>query len=224
MAANPVPRHSGKLQSFADHQIEGLHLHEEAIGLKRNTEAAMRATLAAATQAELQAGQALTARSAAYAALTAADDAGRAKLRDCKLRLAMKIGQRRSAAWEPTGFPDRSTAVPRTMDPRYLLLGALQRYFTAQPGHESAEVGATAALCAAAHTVLHDARLAANMAESAVTEAIRARKAATKALRKRCRSLVLELWQLLPRNDARYASFGLKIPASRVEKAVTPAV
>lgn len=221
MAANPCPRHAGKLRSFADRLIDGLHLHEEAIGIKRNTEAAMREIVATAAQAELQAGQALTTRAAAYKALDAADVAGRATLRDCKLRLAQKIGQRWSAPWEATGFPDRSTAVPRTMDPRYVLLGSLKLYFTATPAHESAEHGATAAQCEAAWKVIHDARLAANLAESAMTTAFRARRAAIKALRKRCRSLVVELWVLLPSDDPRYPSFGLKIPASRTKTPAT---
>lgn len=217
MAANPCPRDAGKLRAFAEHLAEGLRLHGEAIGVKANTEARMREALASAALAELQAGQALATRAAAYSTLAAADDAARAMLGDCKQRLAQKIGQRWSAAWEPTGFPDRSTAVPRTTAPRYVLLSAMKHYFTARPEHESAEAGATAALCEAAWTVLHDARLATRIAESAVIEAIRARRAAAETLRKRCRGLVVELWILLSRDDPRYRSFGLKIPASREE-------
>jgi hypothetical protein len=223
MAANPCPRHTGKLRSFADHLLEGAHLHGEDIDLKQNDEAAMREAIATAAQAELEAGQALTHRAATYQTLDAADVAGRATLSDCKLRLAQKMGQRWSAAWEATGFPERSTAVPRTMDPRYVLLGSLKLYFTSRPEHESADHSATAAQCEAAWKVIHDARLAVNLAESAVTKAIRARRAAVKALRKRCRGLVVELWVLLPRDDARYQSFGLKIPASRAETPATEA-
>jgi hypothetical protein len=205
---------------LADHLLEGCHLHGETIGLKQNDEATMRAAIATASAAELQAGRALTRRAKAYKTLDAGDVAGRATLYDCKLRLAQKIGQRWSSPWEATGFPDRSTAVPRTMDPRYVLLDSLKRYFTANPDLESTDHGATAALCEAAWKVNRNARLAVNLAESAMTAACRARRAAIKALRKRCRGLVVELWVLLPRDDARWKSFGLKIPAARAE---TPA-
>lgn len=218
MAANPCPRDTGRLRSFADQLLEGLLLHEEAIGIRQNNAAAMRAAIAATAGAEAQAGHALSARAKAYATLEAADDVGRAKLRDCKLRLAMKLGERWNAAWEATGFPDRSTAVPRTMDPRYVLLASLRQYFGRSPEHESAEMGATAAQCDAAWAVLHDARLAARLAETSVTAAIRARRAAFKTLRRRCRGLIVELWSLIPRDDPRWKSFGLKIPASRVKK------
>jgi hypothetical protein len=218
MAANPCPRNSGDLRAFAHRLMMGCRLHEEAIGIKQNTEAALLTVLDAEAAAQLQAGKTLANRGAADRALEVADDAGRVKLLHCRMRLASKISRRWSAAWAPTGFPDRSTAVPRTQDLRYILLSSLGHYFNARPDHESAEMGATAADCEAAWTALHEARLAANEAEFAVTQTIRARRAAVKALRKRCRGLVRELQFLLERDDPRWKSFGLKVPASELAK------
>ena len=84
--------------------------------------------------------------------------------------------------------------------PRYVLRSPLRYYFTAKPEHERTEAGATDALCEAPWSVLHDARLASQEAESAVIAAIRDRRAAIKALRKRCRSVVVKLWCPLSRD------------------------
>jgi hypothetical protein len=214
MAANPCPRNAGDLRAFADRLADGCRMHEDAIGIKQNTRAALHSAKDAAGAAEHQAGRAVADRSTAFAALWGADDAARRKLLDCRMRLVKFLGARWHAGWEPTGFPDRSTAVPRTMDPRYFLLGSLRRYFEQRPEHESAEMGATAALCESARLALHEARVAARQAECVVTGANRARRAALEALRKRCRGLVVELWSLLDRADPRWRDFGLKVPAS----------
>jgi hypothetical protein len=50
-------------------------------------------------------------------------------------------------------------------------------------------------------------------AEAAVTDAFRVSRAADAALRKRVRGLILELGMLMERDDSRWLSFGLNIPA-----------
>ena len=101
-----------------------------------------------------------------------------------------KLGQRWSAAWEPTGFPGQSTAVPQTMDPRFALLADLKEYFTAVPANEGVDMGATAALCDAAWTALSNARQAVADAEAAQSTEMNARRDAVDPLRKRVGGLI----------------------------------
>ena len=185
MSSNPTPDNNDILRALADRLADGCHTHEVAIGIKQNTEAAIRANITALAQAELNVGMKKQSLSDAFSALDAADAAGEEVLKNCKLRLAARLGQRWNAAWEPTGFPNQSTAVPTTMDPRFTLLDSLKNYFTAVPANESAEMGATAAICGAAWTVLSDARQAVATAESAQTTAFTNRTTAEDGLRKR---------------------------------------
>jgi hypothetical protein len=187
MSSNPTPDNNDVLRALADRIADGCHTCEAAIGIKQNTEASIRAAIAALSSAELQVGLKKQAVDAAYTALQAADDAGFTTLTNCKLRLAQKLGQRWSAAWEPTGFPGQSTAVPTTMDPRFTLLADLKAYFTAVPANESVDMGATAALCDAAWVALSNARQAVADAETALTMAMNARRDAVDPLRRRVR-------------------------------------
>lgn len=214
MASNPTPDNPDVLRALADRMADGCNEHEATIGILQNTEAAMRAAITGLSNAETQVGLKKNAVSTAYATLLAADEAGLTTLTGCKLCLAAKLGQRWSAAWEPTGFPNQSTAVPDTRDKRFTLLDALKNYFTAVPTHENAGMGATAALCLAAWTTLSDARHGVSAAESAQTTALNTRTATTDALRKRVRGLINELETLIAADDPRWEAFGLNIPAN----------
>jgi hypothetical protein len=214
MSSNPTPDNNDILRALADRMADGCHTYEVAIGIKQNTEAAIRAAIATLTTAELQVGLKKQAVNDASTALQAADDAGTETLTGCKLRLAQKLGQRWSAAWEPTGFPNQSTGVPRSADERFTLLGDLKEYFTAVPANESAEMGATAALCLAAWTTFSDARQAAANGDSAQTAAFNTRAAAVDGMRKRVRGLINELGDLIADDDSRWEAFGLSIPAN----------
>lgn len=214
MASNPTPDNPDVLRALADRMADGCHAHEATIGILQNTEAAMRAAITALSNAETQAGVKKNAVSAAYDALQAADTAGEATLTGCKLTLAQKLGQRWGAAWEPTGFPNQSTAVPDTQDKRFTLLDALKNYFTLVPTHENAGMGATATLCGTAWTALSDARQAVSNAESEQTTAFATRTAAVDALRRRVRGLVTELETLIADDDPRWEAFGLNVPAN----------
>lgn len=214
MASNPTPDNADVLRALADRMADGCHTHEAAIGILQNTEAALRAAITALSNAETQAGLKKTAVSAAYDALQAQDDAGFTCINNCKLRLRQVLGERWSAAWEPTGFPGQSTAVPEKADVRFTLLDALKNYFTAVPASENAGMGATAALCSAAWTAISDARQAVANAESEQTTAFETRTAATDALRKRVRGLINELETLIAVDDPRWEAFGLNMPAN----------
>ena len=214
MSSNPTPDNNDVLRALADRIADGCHTYEVAIGIKQNNEAAIRAAIAALTTAELQVGLKKQAVDAASTALQAADDAGAETLTNSKLRLAQKLGQRWSAAWEPTGFPNQSTAVPGSADARFTLLGDLKEYFTAVPANASAEMGATAATCGATWTALSNARQAEADADSAQTVAFNNRAGAVDGLRRRVRGLINELGDLTTDDDPRWEAFGLNIPAN----------
>lgn len=216
MASNPTPDNPDILRALADRMADGCHLHEVTLNIKQNTEATMRAAITGLADAETLVGLKKQAVAQKYALLQAADEAGIQTITACQLRLKQKLGQRWSADWEPTGFPDQSTGVPRQQDPRFTLLQALKNYFTAVPANESAEMGATAADCDAAWTALSNARQAVANAESAQTTAFSTRTTATDTLRKRVRGLIDELTILLAADDPRWEDFGLTIPAHPV--------
>ena len=214
MSSNPTPENNDILRALADRLADGCHQHEVSLGIKQNTEAAMRSAIGTLAASELQVGLKKAAVSDAYDALQATDVAGEEVLIACKLRLQLKLGQRWSAAWEPTGFPHKSVAVPKLADERFTLLDSLKDYFTAVPANESAEAGATAAICQTAWTNLSNARQAVANAESALTTAFNNRTAAEEGLRKRVRGLINELGDLLSDEDPRWEDFGLNIPAN----------
>ena len=214
MSSNATPDNNDILRALADRIADGCHTHEVAIGIKQNTETVIRASIASLAAAELQVGLKKKAVSDAYDALKAADDAGEAVIVAAKLRLQKVLGQRWSAAWEPTGFPNQSTAVPNKQDERFTLLDSLKEYFTAVPANESVDMGATAAICLAAWTALSNARQAVANAESAQTTAFSNRTKAENALRKRVRGLINELGDLIGEDDPRWEDFGLNIPAN----------
>jgi hypothetical protein len=127
--------------------------------------------------------------------------------------LAVTLGGQWSQAWEATGFPNQSLAVPSTMAERQALLAALQAYFVANPGQENAPLNVTAARAGTLFTALSDTRSAANAAVVDVGQKKVTRDAAERTLRRRLRGLIDELTQLLEADDPRWAAFGLVPPA-----------
>jgi hypothetical protein len=214
MASNPTPDDPDVLRALADRMADGCNQFEVILGIKQNMEAVMRAAINGLSLAETDLGLKKQATANAYVVLQTADDAGHVLLTSCKLRLATKYGQRWSADWEPTGFPDQSTTVPRTQDKRFTLLNALKNYFTVKPADEAADVGVTAAACDAQWSVISTARQGVANAESAQTTSFNARGAAVETLRKRVRGLIDELTLLLAADDARWENFGLNMPAN----------
>ncbi|MEZ5387708.1 MAG: hypothetical protein R3F13_19540 [Prosthecobacter sp.] len=214
MASNPTPDNPDVLRALADRMADGCATYEGAIGILQNTEAAMRAAIAALSTTETQLGFKKLELSTANAALEAADEGNITCINNCKLRLKQLLGERWSTAWEPTGFPDNSTKLPTTQDKRFTLLDALKNYFTTMPASESADMGATAALCTAAWTAMSDARQGVADAADAQTTALAARDDAVRALRKRVRGLISELETLIADDDPRWEAFGLNIPAN----------
>ena len=214
MAGNEMPTNNDQIFTLAEDTADGLHLHEATVGVKQNTEADVRADLAAARAAAAEYDASRTAKSALNTAQTAADTAGKACLSATRKVLALKLGESWSDAWLPTGFPDQSTAVPATVQARQELLFAQHRYLTANPGHEIAALNVTAAQALALANDLSAARSAVNDALSLTGQKKSLRDAAVAQLKKRLRGLIAELGQLLADDDPRWNAFGLNLPAA----------
>lgn len=214
MASNPTPDNDDIALALSEDLADGDHALEVALGVKQNTEAAIRAAITAALAARAADTAAGLVVSEKFDLLQAADTAGTLTLTNCKLRLSKLFGQRFNPQWATTGWPDQSTAIPSTQDKRFTLLMSLKNYFTGNPSAESVDMDATAALCLAAHDTISDARAAVNAAENVQSDKLKDRKAAMKTLRKRIRGLIDELGTLMAEDDTRYETFGLNVPAN----------
>ena len=214
MASNPTPDDDAVALALTEDLADGCGALEVTLGIKQNTEAVMRAALNTASAARLAYPAAVQTVRDRTGDLQSVDEAGKTVITNCQLRLSKLFGKSYSSQWGTAGFPNQSVAVPSTQDARFTLLNSLKLYFTANPASESVDMEATAALCLAAHTAISNARQALNAAETAESNALAARKAAMKSLRKRIRGLIDELGTLMPEDDTRYETFGLNIPAN----------
>lgn len=213
MAGNPVPEGQEELLALAEDMADGCHNHEEAIGIEHNKEADMRAAITALRNAEAAFGTAKGNRQAAMDVLEAADATATEFLSAARGVLSQFLGNRWNAAWEPTGFPDLSTAVPKTQEKRMNLCASLKIYFTNVPAHEVAALGVTAANAEAKFQGVSNGRDTVAMKEELQTAARQSRDTALKNLRKRARDLIYELDTLLADDDPRWHAFGLSMPS-----------
>jgi hypothetical protein len=213
MAANPTPTNDQELLARFSGLIAGCLQMEVELGLKQNTATVMQTALDHATQSLLEAGQAKADLSARRKEFRQIDREGELTLGRCRLRLAALFGPRFSTQWEAAGFSERSTQVPEALASRLALLSRLDGYFTQDPTKESTDMGATAALCAAAHNQVRTSHSAVRTAKSEVTRTAKAKRATLARVRMRMRSLIRELDLLMPPGDPRWKLFGLHIPA-----------
>jgi hypothetical protein len=213
---NPVPYGLPELFALAEDMADGLHTYEATVGVKQNTETLFRASLEAAQLAESLYATAKGAKTIASTDLRIADSNARAFLKAARSVLAKRYGEAWTLAWEPTGFPNQSTAVPGTQDERFALCDALNRYFTANPTHEVPDpnMNVTAAEATARHAALSDARQDVNSANTIAGTKRNDRDTAVTALKVRVRGLITELEQLLEDNDPRWDAFGLNAPGA----------
>lgn len=214
MASNPTPDDDAIALALTEDLADGCDALEVTLGIKQNTEAVMRAALAAGSAARLAYPVAVQVVRDRTEDLRVTDEAGKTVITNCQLRLSKLFGKSYTSQWGTAGFPNQSVAVPGTQDGRFTLLNALRLYFTANPASESVDMEATAAICLTAHTAISNARQALNAAVTAETDALSARKAAMKSLRKRIRGLIDEIGTLIAEDDARYETFGLNVPAN----------
>lgn len=212
MAVNTLPNPIPDLLDLADTMIGALHLHEVAIGIKLNTEAAMTASATALRSSVTTYDGAVGAQPALTAAQTAASDAGVAFITLARDLLKPTLGGQWSQAWQPTGFRDNSLALPTKDGPIEQLLKDLQTYYAGHPAQENAPAGVTAAHAGTLATAMKDARSAVDENAKDQTNLLNARDDAETALRKKMRGLIGELDEQLPLGSGLWTTFGLNDP------------
>ena len=213
MAGNPIPELQDDLLTLAEDMADGCHNHEVAIGLQHNKETDIRGAITALRTTEAGLGTAKRQRQDAMNVLQAADDSATEFLDKVRKVLMNFLGNRWSTQWEPTGFPDNSTAVPKTQEKRMNLCASLKIYFTNVPTQEVAAMGVTAAIAETQFQAVSAGRDALDMKEELQETAKQARDTALNNLRKRVRDLINELGTLLSDADARWHAFGLSMPS-----------
>jgi hypothetical protein len=213
MASQQLPKGQDPLLTLAEDFADGGHAHETEVGIKHNTEALVRADIGTLRSAEGLFQTARAERKALVTAQTVADSNGKALIGKARKAIALNLGDRWSAAWLPTGFPNQSTAVPATTPARQELLAKLRDHFTATPAHQLPGQGVTAAQADAFLKALSASRAA--VAEKGVDLGKKksARDTAETALRTRLSNAIAELGQLLADDDPRWHAFGLSLPS-----------
>jgi hypothetical protein len=214
MASNKLPDALDDLFTLGEDMADGCHNHEAAIGLKQNKEADVRLDLTAAIAAQGAYKTALGTKNTLGTAVTVADSNAKSFISSARRVLVSYLGDGWSTAWEPTGFPNQSTAVPTTQSERQALAQSLKNYFTANPTQENAPLNVTAAKAGTVFTALSDARSAAADGNTDAGNKKNTRDTAVATLRSRLSGLMSELGQLLDDNNPLWLAFGLNLPGA----------
>lgn len=216
MAGNPVSVIDNEALAMAEDLGDGLHILEVPLGVTGVTEAKTRAAITLCHNADKDVGDAKKARQEASTALLGVDGTAMEFISVTRKVLAGFLTEHWSAAWEPTGFPDQSTALPRTQEKRLNLCRSLKDYFTSNPTQEVAALGVTAVLADANYGALSNGRDLLAQKETDQGVKLKARGAAYDALRKLLRTAVTELKRFLADDDDRWHTFNLNAPADPV--------
>lgn len=214
MASNTIPQQLELMFALAEDMADGLAVHGNAAGVQQNTEARMRADLAAARTGETAFDAARQSKRDAVAAQNIADSNGKGFIGTAVGVLKNFLGTSWSESWEPAGFRQGTISAPSVMAARQTLLADLQDYFASHAAQEVAALNVTAAQAGTLFTALSSARAAVNLALADVGEKKVIRDLAVQTLYRRMRGLADELGQLLDDNDPRWPAFGLVAPGA----------
>ena len=226
--SNQIPQSYDPLVQLLEDAADGAHQHGVAIGLKQNTEAAIRTDLTALTGTPAGPGNVPPAvpglkalwntakanKSAMTAALRTVKSNGRTLAMTCIGTLKPLLGQQWNSAWNAAGFTDGSLAVP--VNP-LVKLQQLRAYYAANPAREVANVNGiacTATACEAAAHAIRTAQSASNQSNTDAGDAQSGLQDGLAAARARASGLLGELGQLLGDNDPRWLAFGFEMPGS----------
>jgi hypothetical protein len=213
MAANPTPRAWPELSAAALRLAAGARRHQDAIGIRQNTEATVLASLDACRQATEQLGTARAAHGHAIRELASAEKEIRRWLGTARRVLSLRLGDRWDSRWESSGFPRGSTAVPKSQIGRLNLCAALADFLSARPELACAAWSVTSAGARAKHQLLAGTRADFVRCRAEAVAQNRRFKTLHLKLCKRARGLIGELELLLDDADPRWLDFGLNIPA-----------
>ena len=198
----------------AEDMADGLDRYAAILGVAWITPPVLRDALGEATTPTRGFDEARAARQVAVAVQTEADEAGRKFIRTARNVLALRLGELYSDAWAPTGFPNQSTSVPKTIAERQELLRSLQQFYAAHPAEETPALNLTALQADALFNQLSDARSAVNNRYEQLNATLDERNAALDTLRGNMRWCIQELGHVLAEDDPRWYSFGLNPPAA----------
>ncbi|MBC8115391.1 MAG: hypothetical protein H7062_13490, partial [Candidatus Saccharimonas sp.] len=214
MAQNRIPDKLSELFSFANQMADGLGLLGALLGIVHNDEAAVRADLFTAETAWNLYNQARASKVVLTTAQSTADAQGKAFIATARNVIASFLGSEWTQVWEPTGFPNQSTAIPSTIAERQTLLHSLGLYFTAFPTQEVAALNVTAARANTLFDDLSDARAMVNAGLTLIGQRMAVRQTTEPALRKRLSDVISELAMKLGPLDPRWETFGLNRPGA----------
>src|SRR5436853_606531 len=118
MAGNALPEDENDLLALAEDIADGLETLEAAVGVKQNTEAVIRGAIAGYRTAGTQLGGAKSGLGTASDGVDSADLAAKGFLKESRKVLQHYLGDTFNPAWEATGYPNQSTAVPGKQEER----------------------------------------------------------------------------------------------------------
>jgi hypothetical protein len=210
---NTLPTRFKRLFSVAEDWIKGCALYQAIINITHFNEPAI-LTARTAAKAKDDAYQAARGgKATAIAAHASKGEEARTFVTLCREVLKPRLGKQWSPAWAVVGFTAR-LAVPKSSADLLPLLESLEMYFSANPTHEVADVGVTAAAADTLHDQLSAARTTGNACDADVAIKKAERDVALKALRNCGRGLLAELKTLLAGDDGRWRAFGFNPPSA----------
>lgn len=224
MADNSTPQSYPRIVQVLEDAADGAQAHGAAIGLKQNTEAAIRADLEALVGKPAGPGNvppavpglkdkwdtAKAAKTAATAAFNLAKQNGRALSRACINALKPRLGDSWNSQWQTAGFATASLAVP---DNPMTMLQQLRTYFSANPTFEVASLNVTSTACHDAAESISTTATASNESVVNYGNAKTAFYAGIAAGRTRLAGLRDELGQLLADDSELWYAFGFSKPS-----------
>lgn len=219
MASNEIPTTYTDVVALAEDAADGAATHGATIGLKQNTEAAIRGDLTALIAAEGTVAQKRAAKATANAAHKTADSNGKSYIARFILLEKPRIGASWGPLWQEAGFTAGSISNPNTLDARFILLGKLSAFLAAHPEYHVTdaarpELDLTAVTAQAAYVAVGTARTGVNDANVANGNALASRDTKLAAMRARLIGLRGELEQLpLPDDSPLWYAFGFNRPA-----------
>jgi hypothetical protein len=210
---NPVETKLSDLFHQADLAEIGAAKHGAAIKLTLNTGSRIKDDKDAAIAAAQDYAWAVADRAAFSKAVADAIANGVTYCQTVKGVLAKHYGNRYSRLYDPVGFKGGSLEVATDAPGVKAHLTSMEDYFSKKPEHEVASLEVTSERAGKLFEAIRDAEKALSDHDDETELKKSTRDRLVEALRTRLRGLINELTQLIGREDARWHSFGLNIPA-----------
>ncbi len=219
MASNEIPSTYTSLVALAEDAADGAMTHGLAIGLKQNTEAAIRTDLTALITAETTVGRKKLAKANANTMHKVADSNAKAYIARFIQLEKPRLGTGWGPLWQEAGFTAGSISNPSILDDRFVLLNKLTQFLKLHPEYNvkdaaRPDLDLTEATAQVGYTAVSAARTGINDASVANGNAIAEKETRLAAMRARLIGLRGELTQIpLPDDSPLWYAFGFSRPA-----------